>query len=163
MGIVLWEILTQEVPIRGAISLPPPDALRAPLEVLQIVERCMQPDPKTRPTARELFSLLAACPPDPVSLNATPLSSDLPGVVAVTDQALYHAVHATGLPWGKEGVEIDATLVSEDGGALWPGQCMRSSDGQGGLTSRGGSSVGPLTPAVSPPAMFAYGPCMSLG
>lgn len=158
MGIVLWEILTQEVPIRGAISLPPPDALRAPLEVLQIVERCMQPDPKTRPTARELFSLLAACPPDPMSLNATPLSSDLPGVVEVTDEALYHAVHARGLPWGKEGVEmVDAALVSEDGGTLWPGQCM-GSDGQGGLTSRGGSSVGPLTP----PAVM-YGPCMSLG
>lgn len=158
MGIVLWEIMTQEVPIRGAISLPPPDALRAPQEVLHIVERCMQPDPKARPTARELFSLLAACPPDPISLHATPLSSDLPGTVVVSDEALYHAVHAAGLPWEKDGVElVDAALVSEDGGTLWPGQCM-SSDGQGGLVSRGGSSVGPITP----PAVM-HGPSMSIG
>lgn len=206
MGVVLWEIITQEVPIRGAISMPPPDPIRAPAEVLQVVDMCMQPDPKARPSARELYSLLAACPPDPVSLHTTPQLSgvmhgvddgQLEGVLnagVLDQQALYHAVHAAGV-WSddggggggfggghlggglggrqgsgqqvamvsmgssKQGLLGKGVVSSEDGGALWPGQGM-STDGQGPLMSRDGSSVGPLTP----PATHAmYGPCMSMG
>ncbi len=174
MGVVLWEIITQEVPIRGAISMPPPDPIRAPPEVLKVVELCMQPDPKARPTARELYSLLAACPPDPVSLNTTPHLSGVaehegegPPQGVLDHQALYHAVHAAGV-WsddgGGGGQGGGVSMVSgnkgvSDDGALWPGQGM-STDGQGPLMSRDGSSIGPLTP----PATHAiYGPCMSMG
>ncbi|KAK9846855.1 hypothetical protein WJX84_007905 [Apatococcus fuscideae] len=59
LGIVLWEVLTGEVPERGKLR-----ALRAPgdcpEEIAAIVERCMDSDPDARPTTLELFECLTS-------------------------------------------------------------------------------------------------------
>ena len=50
-GVMLWELLTQKTPERGALFLPPsvqPAALR------RIVQRCLEPNAHLRPSAAEL-------------------------------------------------------------------------------------------------------------
>jgi hypothetical protein len=60
-GVILWEIVTGEVPQRGRV-FPPEPGPRCPKQLCSIMARCLHVEPSKRPTARELHDLLAACP-----------------------------------------------------------------------------------------------------
>ena len=59
LGVVLWEIVTHEMPQRGTIRdvLVPSEC---PQEVADLIAACMQRDAKARPSAREVCRC-AAC------------------------------------------------------------------------------------------------------
>ncbi|KAK9834233.1 hypothetical protein WJX74_009876 [Apatococcus lobatus] len=59
LGIVLWELLTGEVPKRGRIR-PLRCPKDCPAEIASSVERCMEADPDRRPTTLELFECLSS-------------------------------------------------------------------------------------------------------
>jgi serine/threonine protein kinase len=61
MGVILWEIATGKMPQRGAV-FPPEPGPRCPKQLAAIMARCLHVEPSKRPTARQLFDLLAACP-----------------------------------------------------------------------------------------------------
>ena len=54
LGVVIWEIATGEVPMRGNI-MAPECPRQCPCEVAQIVEECMRRDPAARPSPKEVF------------------------------------------------------------------------------------------------------------
>ena len=58
-GIVLWEIVTHEVPRRGFVQLPPPSEA-CPAGVSQLIRDCLQTDPRQRPSAVEIVEGLRA-------------------------------------------------------------------------------------------------------
>ena len=62
LGVVLWEIVTHEVPIRGALRLPTVPE-ECPQGVVDVIASCMALNPDERPSAREVHDALAACPP----------------------------------------------------------------------------------------------------
>ncbi|KAK9807895.1 hypothetical protein WJX72_012418 [[Myrmecia] bisecta] len=66
LGVVLWELLTQEVPIRGQTRSPNVPA-ECPQQVVDVVDWCLQREPKARPTAKQVYDRLLACPPHGVS------------------------------------------------------------------------------------------------
>lgn len=56
-GVVLWEVCTGEVPVRGhmrAFKVPE----ECPVEVELLHLRCMSEDPEERPTAKEIVTIL---------------------------------------------------------------------------------------------------------
>lgn len=58
-GIVLWEIVTHEVPRRGFVQpLPLSDA--CPAGVSQLIRDCLQTDQRQRPSASEIVERLKA-------------------------------------------------------------------------------------------------------
>ncbi|GAB4822994.1 hypothetical protein N2152v2_010040 [Parachlorella kessleri] len=61
LGVVLWEIVTEEMPQRGRLRDPdvPRECTQA---VADAIQACMQRDPAQRPSARQLYQLLQACP-----------------------------------------------------------------------------------------------------
>jgi len=56
LGVVLWELVTHEMPFRG--QLEPVDPDKAPPEVLLLLERCISDDIEGRPTAAEVVKIL---------------------------------------------------------------------------------------------------------
>ncbi|PRW21099.1 serine threonine- kinase [Chlorella sorokiniana] len=80
-GVVLWELCTGLLPVRGQLREPavPDDC---PEEVLDIIRRCLDPDPSVRPTAAELVQLLTLAPAPP-----PPAGSEPPSAPAVADKA----------------------------------------------------------------------------
>jgi len=68
MGVVLWELVTGESPrnrqLRPVVTGEGPPA-ECPPAVAAAIEACRAKDPADRPTARELFELLAATPAVP--------------------------------------------------------------------------------------------------
>jgi len=64
-GVLLWEIVTQEVPIRGQMrELQCPQ--EAPEELADLIEACMEVDPDARPSSHQIFEALQAIPhPEP--------------------------------------------------------------------------------------------------
>ena len=57
LGVLLWELVTREVPQRGSVAPPPPsDACPAGLSAL--IGECLQQDPQARPTARQALDRL---------------------------------------------------------------------------------------------------------
>lgn len=63
-GIVLWEICTGEVPVRGDLRpLAAPED--CPQAVVDLYLRCTAEDPLERPTAIEIVELLSALPHEP--------------------------------------------------------------------------------------------------
>ncbi|KAL4419698.1 hypothetical protein ABPG75_006796 [Micractinium tetrahymenae] len=61
MGVVLWEICTGELPVRGQLRNPRiPE--ECPPEVLELMYRCLSPDPNARPTATQLVEFLQHAP-----------------------------------------------------------------------------------------------------
>ena len=67
-GVVLWELATQEVPIRGRMHIPLPSD-DCPSELADIITACMALNPDKRPTARQVFDMILRCPPTQDSLN----------------------------------------------------------------------------------------------
>ena len=52
-GIMLWELVTQEMPIRGALrDVRVPEECPSPIKCL--ISRCMASEPARRPTAHEV-------------------------------------------------------------------------------------------------------------
>jgi serine/threonine protein kinase len=75
-GVVLWEICTGRVPLRGRMrDLEVPQD--CPPEVAALVDRCLDPDPARRPTAQQLVEQLTAAPATP-PLTAHRHSVDAP-------------------------------------------------------------------------------------
>ncbi|KAL4437815.1 hypothetical protein ABPG77_005727 [Micractinium sp. CCAP 211/92] len=64
MGVVLWEICTGETPVRGQLRDPRVPE-ECPAETLDLVYRCLSPDPAARPTATQLVELLQNAPGTP--------------------------------------------------------------------------------------------------
>jgi hypothetical protein len=62
LGIVLWEIVTGDMPRRGFTTLPPPSE-RCPAELAALIQECTVADPKIRPTAKEAYERLVSIPP----------------------------------------------------------------------------------------------------
>ncbi|KAK9839800.1 hypothetical protein WJX81_002595 [Elliptochloris bilobata] len=63
-GVVLWEIATQERPLRGQLrDLRVPE--EAPAEVAALMAECLDQNPKARPSAREIFERLSEAPAAP--------------------------------------------------------------------------------------------------
>jgi len=61
-GVVLWEILTHEAPVRGRLREPlVPD--ECPQGVADVLMSCLESDPDLRPSARQVHDALMACPP----------------------------------------------------------------------------------------------------
>jgi serine/threonine protein kinase len=60
-GVCLWEIVTGELPVRGQMRDPQVPE-ECPQEVDDLINRCIQPNPAERPTARELVQLLEGIP-----------------------------------------------------------------------------------------------------
>lgn len=58
-GVVIWEVCTGDVPVRGEMRAlcAPADC---PPEVVALYERCISEDPEQRPTAAELLVTLSA-------------------------------------------------------------------------------------------------------
>ena len=57
LGVVLWEVCTGEVPVRGEMRplVAPADC---PAQVVELYERCTAEAPEQRPTAAEVAQLL---------------------------------------------------------------------------------------------------------
>ena len=62
LGIVLWEIATGGVPQRG-FTQPPPPSERCPAELALLIRSCTAPNPRLRPTAREVYEQILLSPP----------------------------------------------------------------------------------------------------
>ena len=71
LGVVLWEIATGEVPIRGSIVTPQVPG-QCPAEVAQIVQECMRRDPAARPTPGDVFRCDACLPFLPLTMWGGP-------------------------------------------------------------------------------------------
>jgi serine/threonine protein kinase len=81
VGVVLWELATQEVPLRGCLR-PPIVPEECPAELVRIIDACMAADPKDRPSAKNLYAMLLACPTTSdgsVAVGTASLVSSLPG------------------------------------------------------------------------------------
>ena len=52
-GVLLWEIVTGELPLRGRLAAPRVPQ-QCPQPVADLIVRCMQEDPNARPTAAQL-------------------------------------------------------------------------------------------------------------
>ncbi|KAL4447908.1 hypothetical protein ABPG75_005127 [Micractinium tetrahymenae] len=57
-GVLLWEIVTGERPVRGALRMPRPD--ECPADIADLILACGEPDPAARPTAAEVLRRLRA-------------------------------------------------------------------------------------------------------
>ena len=53
-GVLLWELVTQEMPIRGAQRTPKVPE-ECPPAIKTLIERCMAGEPDARPTAIEVL------------------------------------------------------------------------------------------------------------
>lgn len=62
LGTVLWELATQEMPMRGMLR-PPVVPDECPRELVDVIHACMQHNPEDRPSAREVYNMLLATPP----------------------------------------------------------------------------------------------------
>lgn len=62
LGICLWEVVTQEVPMRGALR-DPIVPKECPQEIADLIEACRQRDQQLRPTAKEVCRLLYQAEP----------------------------------------------------------------------------------------------------
>ena len=54
LGVVLWELVTHEVPQRGFLHMPAPDPHRSPAQLLQLILDCVDQKPEARPTAHQV-------------------------------------------------------------------------------------------------------------
>ncbi|KAL4442409.1 hypothetical protein ABPG77_004993 [Micractinium sp. CCAP 211/92] len=57
-GVLLWEIVTGERPVRGALRMPRPD--ECPADIANLILACGEPSPEARPTAAEVLRRLRA-------------------------------------------------------------------------------------------------------
>eukprot|EP00890_Picochlorum_soloecismus_P000733 jgi/Picsp_1/1660/NSC_05134-R1_kinase-like protein len=56
-GVILWELCTQEIPVRGRMRLVRiPD--ECPQEVSDLIDQCSDVNPSNRPTAVEALRIL---------------------------------------------------------------------------------------------------------
>jgi len=55
-GVVLWELVTKEQPVRGRLVWPPN---RSPPGLAKLFVACTNASPKARPTAQQLLSRLS--------------------------------------------------------------------------------------------------------
>ena len=62
LGVVIWEVLTGEVAVRGRLR-PPLVPAECPQEVADVLRNCLSADASERPTAREAYEALERCPP----------------------------------------------------------------------------------------------------
>lgn len=63
-GVVLWEICTHEMPIRGQLrDVEVPD--EAPTAISQLIDECLQPNPAKRPSALAICERIQALPEEP--------------------------------------------------------------------------------------------------
>jgi serine/threonine protein kinase len=62
LGIVLWEIATSKVPFRGFVEMPKPSE-RCPEGLIRLIESCTRQDPKSRPSAAQVYAKLLKIPP----------------------------------------------------------------------------------------------------
>ena len=163
-GVVLWEIVTGGVAVRGRLR-PPHTPEECPEDVADVLAACLSADPDERPSAREAYESLLACPPltgygydqatsggtpmtpvtNPESASLTSLQSEsLPSISAGSGSGpiLVPSV----LNGGKTGDKIGANAHARGVGGGDVG-----GDSQG-LTSGGYSSVanalGALTPGL---------------
>lgn len=58
-GVVIWEVCTGDVPVRGEMR-PLTAPQDCPQEVVDLYERCISEHPEARPTAAELLTILAS-------------------------------------------------------------------------------------------------------
>lgn len=57
IGVVLWEISTRELPIRGKLRpLQVPQDCSMPM--VQLINACLSPNANSRPTAEQIFHLI---------------------------------------------------------------------------------------------------------
>ncbi len=61
-GVLLWEIVTGERPVRGALRMPRPD--ECPADIADLILACGEPSPEARPTAVEVLHRLRAATQD---------------------------------------------------------------------------------------------------
>ena len=84
-GVVLWEIVTKEMPRRGQlrdVEVP----RECPREISDLIDRCLQPNAVARPTAEEIFHYIQAAPRQGWAVDAdgnqtgpsTPGNEDVP-------------------------------------------------------------------------------------
>lgn len=76
-GILLWEVVTGEVPTRGTMRDPKVPE-ECPREVLDLIDRCCSVDPAKRPSAKEIVQLLEGMPagtPSKAEARGAPLRS----------------------------------------------------------------------------------------
>lgn len=61
LGVCLWEIVTSQMPIRGAINVPSADD--CPSGIISLIHDCMKYHPQDRPSAKEVYrsTALAIC------------------------------------------------------------------------------------------------------
>lgn len=70
-GIVLWEICTGEVPVRGQLrDIRVPE--ECPAEVRELVLECLETRPSRRPGALRIAERLRALPSDPAPMRQSP-------------------------------------------------------------------------------------------
>lgn len=61
-GVLLWEIVTTEQPIRAAMR-PVRVPSECPQKVADLIKECMAEDPRQRPTAQQVYQALKKCEP----------------------------------------------------------------------------------------------------
>ncbi|KAK9816754.1 hypothetical protein WJX72_004692 [[Myrmecia] bisecta] len=61
LGVVLWEVVTHEAPLRGEMRAPKVPE-ECPQELADLISVCMSQDPAARPSAKEVYARLQACP-----------------------------------------------------------------------------------------------------
>lgn len=66
-GVTLWELITRERPVRGAMRDLAPGEV--PDDVATLMRRCLDPDPHNRPTAREAYRVLSGQSGDGVGVD----------------------------------------------------------------------------------------------
>ncbi|PRW50855.1 serine threonine- kinase isoform A [Chlorella sorokiniana] len=59
LGVVLWELVTKELPRRGFVQ-PPPASEDCPQDLSELIGECLQQDPARRPTAQQVLERLQA-------------------------------------------------------------------------------------------------------
>lgn len=153
-GVVLWEIITRQVAVRGRLR-PPIVPDECPQDVVDIMNQCLSADPDERPSAREAYEALLACPPlsgygYDQTTTGTPMTPVLhPEITSLT------SLQSESLP--------SISIGSGSGPIVLPaaGRETRNGEGRGGetteedtqgLTSGGYSSLahalGALTPGL---------------
>lgn len=169
-GVCLWEIATQERPIRGRMR-PLKCPRDCPQDVAALVAACMDPKPSMRPSAQQLVERLLAAPADaplgagegreapaqPPRSVSMAVRSPAPGGSASPQpdpQALRSSAPAARpLGWMQQAAPGHDAIEGPSAGAEAPGPAMP----QAGPTLPAGSAKG-MPWAASSPADMAR-PC----
>ncbi|KAL6780339.1 hypothetical protein ACKKBF_B13530 [Auxenochlorella protothecoides x Auxenochlorella symbiontica] len=122
LGTVLWEIVTQEMPMRGMLR-PPLVPEECPQEVVAIIHACMQHDPKDRPSARAVYNMLLAAPPLAGFEDAASITESSPTSQSPADSMRSSSPDSR--PTSPVAV-VPGTAGGRSGAMSWPAQAFDS-------------------------------------